>query len=110
MTKLRCCFCQQELEQVSIHDIQCLACPKLECNGYFMTATKDMWQELIRTRKVLEWARHFLKEIRLRYLIEKDEPSRQNKWWDTALYMYNLAEDFFNDYDKTNETKGGDNE
>ena len=66
--------------------------------------------ELDRTRKALEWARHFLKEIRLRYLFEKDEPSRQNKWWDTALYMYNLAEDFLDDYDKTNETKGGDND
>jgi hypothetical protein len=33
----------------------------------------------------LEWARHFLKEIRLRYLFEKDNPSRQNKWADTAL-------------------------
>lgn len=57
--------------------------------------------ELERTRKALEWARHFLKEIRLRYLIEKDNPSRQNKWADTALYMYNCAESFFDDYDKT---------
>ena len=58
-------------------------------------------KELIRTRKALEGARHFLKEIRLRYLFEKDEPSRQNKWWDTALYMYNCAESFFDDYDIT---------
>jgi len=63
MSDIKCPFCQQELEQVSIHDIQCLACPKLECNGYFMTATKDMWQELMRTRKALGIAVDALKSI-----------------------------------------------
>ena len=62
---------------------------------------KRIQTELERTRKALEWARHFLIEIRLRYLLEKDNPSRQNKWADTALYMYNCAESFFDDYDKT---------
>lgn len=56
MSDMKCPFCKGKLKQVFIHDIQCWACPKLECKGYFMTATKDMWQELIRTRKALEIA------------------------------------------------------
>ena len=113
---IKCPFCQQELEQITTSNplglgrIEMAVCKKCMDKGVLHIMPIWDWQELIRTHKALEWARHFLKEIRLRYLFEKDEPSRQNKWWDTALYMYNLAEDFFDDYDKTNETKGGDNE
>lgn len=53
MSELKCPFCNGKLEQVFIHGIQSWACTNLECKGYFMTATKDMWQELIRTRKAL---------------------------------------------------------
>lgn len=108
MSELKCPFCNSELDMDMCGEC---GCPNEQCQkSVFMSGSEELWQELIRTRKALEWARHFLKEIRLRYLFEKDEPSRQNKWWDTALYMYNCAESFFDDYDKTNETKGGDNE
>ena len=65
MSDMKCPFCKGKLEQVFIHGIQCWACTKLECKGYFMTATKDMWQELIRTRKALGVAVDALREIHL---------------------------------------------
>ena len=94
MSRTVCSWCKAPL--VLKDDI--LVCSNTDCPA---CDEKYLHEELIRTRKALEWARHFLKEIRLRYLIEKDNPSRQNKWADTALYMYNCAESFFDDYDKT---------
>ena len=57
---LRCPFCGGILEQSSIYNLNSYACTDLTCKGYFMTATKDMWQELIRTRKALETAKDTL--------------------------------------------------
>lgn len=109
MSDIKCPFCNKKLEPIGTSGQ--FQCGTWGCDASFnFIATRDVWEYIDRTRKALEWARHFLKEIRLRYLIEKDSPSRQNKWADTALYMYNLTESFFDDYDKTNETKGGDNE
>lgn len=48
MTKLRCCFCQQELEIGGVDGIL-RGCPKCRNLG-----TEMLWQELIRTRKELE--------------------------------------------------------
>lgn len=60
---LKCPYCDGILEQSSIYNINSYACTDLACKGYFMTATKDMWQELIRTRKALDRAKWWLKEI-----------------------------------------------
>lgn len=59
---LKCPYCGGILEQSSIFNLNSYACTDLACKGYFMTATKDMWQELIRTRKALETA---VKSIKL---------------------------------------------
>lgn len=109
MSELKCPFCGEKLGRKNINDRMCSNEKCVSWKGNFY-GSEYLWQELIRTRKALEWARHFLKEIRLRYLFEKDNPSRQNKWADTALCMYNFAEEFFDDYDKTNENKGSYNE
>lgn len=95
MNNLKCPFCQQELEEetfsggrvfVSCNNPNCIISDWGGCSKQIIT-------ELIRTRKALEWARHFLKEIRSLFLLEKDNPARQNKWVDTAIRMWGWAED-----------------
>ena len=54
MCAIKCPFCQKELEIWHTNRVRIYACPDLTCKGYYMSATKDMWQELIRTRKALE--------------------------------------------------------
>lgn len=56
MSYMKCPFCQQELEIWHTNKVRMYACPDLTCKGYYMSATKDMWQELIRTRKALDCA------------------------------------------------------
>lgn len=53
---LKCPYCGGILEQTFIYNINAYACTNLACKGYFMTATKDMWQELILKHKALEIA------------------------------------------------------
>ena len=60
---LRCPYCGGILEQSSIFNLNSYACTDLACKGYFMTATKDMWQELICTRKALDVALCSLQDI-----------------------------------------------
>ena len=62
--KLKCPFCGRKLEQYWYEDFECWYCPDVACKGYVMTATKDMWQELIRTRKALDKAKNGLKELK----------------------------------------------
>ena len=54
MSDMKCPFCQQELNQDSPQIIECRNddCKK----SYFMYGSKELWQELIRTRKALEIA------------------------------------------------------
>lgn len=59
---LKCPYCGGILEQSSIFKLNSYACTDLACKGYYMTATKDMWQELIRTRKALDVAVDALKD------------------------------------------------
>lgn len=49
---MKCLFCQQELNQDNPQSIECRNddCKK----SYFMYGSKELWQELIRTRKALE--------------------------------------------------------
>lgn len=63
MTELKCPYCGKKLEKHYWDDLDCYACPNLTCDGYYMTATQDMWQELIHTRKALDILVDALKEI-----------------------------------------------
>ena len=60
---LKCPYCGGILEQSSIFNLNSYACTDLNCKGSFMTAPKDMWQELIRTRKALDVALKGLDDI-----------------------------------------------
>lgn len=60
MCEMKCPFCQKELEIWHTNRVRMYACPDLTCKGYYMSATKDIWQELIRTRKALEIAKDTL--------------------------------------------------
>ena len=59
---MKCPFCQQELNQDNPQSIECRNddCKK----SYFMYGSKELWQELIRTRKALEIAVDALKELK----------------------------------------------
>ena len=59
MSELKCPFCQQELKISGheLHDLD-LYCDKCEP---FMVGNKELWQELIRTRKALDVAVDALK-------------------------------------------------
>ena len=68
MTKLKCPFCQQELEKDDL-DVQLFGCENQNCQhsaGYDFVGTKELWQELIRTRKALELAITGLKNCKTR--------------------------------------------
>ena len=60
---MKCPFCQQDLAKYYWNALECYACPDLACDGYYMTATKDVWRDLIRTRKALDKAIWWLNEI-----------------------------------------------
>ena len=71
MSELKCPFCQQELQE-TFGIIK-----QFWCSNYYnhtppinLQGTKELWQELIRTRKALDVAVEALKLISLRYLCE----------------------------------------
>ena len=56
--KLICPFCQQELEEDYL-DVKLFGCENQNCKystHYDTVGTKNLWQELIRTRKALDVA------------------------------------------------------
>ena len=66
--ELVCPFCQQELEKDDL-DVQLFGCENQNCKhnaGYDFVGTKELWQELIRTRKALELAITGLKNCKTR--------------------------------------------
>lgn len=65
MNDMKCPFCQQELNQDNPQSIECKNddCKK----SYFMYGSKELWQELIRTRKTLDLALDALKSAQ-RYI------------------------------------------
>lgn len=62
MSNIKCPFCQQELRNCCAGVIYTCSnpdsCPHEQCYG-----SKELWQELIRTRKALEKAIWWLNEI-----------------------------------------------
>ena len=63
MSDMKCPFCQQELQQT--YDGKQFWCSnyKNSTHPINMLGTKELWQELIRTRKALDKAKWWLKEI-----------------------------------------------
>nr|DAO76780.1 MAG TPA: hypothetical protein [Microviridae sp.] len=64
MSDIKCPFCQQKLE-INDLDVQILGCENQNCKHstlYDIVGTKELWQELIRTRKALKIAVDALKE------------------------------------------------
>lgn len=75
MSEFKCPFCQQELEIIDL-DVQLLGCENQNCKHsihYDTVGTKELWQELIRTRKALDVAVDAIDVISLKY--HKDTPS-----------------------------------
>lgn len=87
MTKLRCCFCQQELESVlqlagagGLVEEAYLLCSKCNIRG-----ERKLWQELIRTRKALETMQEFVTKLYLSGKITDEQLERYKKMLITAL-------------------------
>ena len=59
MTKLRCCFCGQELQEDVGYDGD-YSCPNCK-EPYF--GSPELWQELIRTHKALDCAINTLETV-----------------------------------------------
>lgn len=63
-SKLKCPFCQQELECLAEDIYGNMYCPDCrDKNGFTYKASESIWQELIRTRKALDVAVNELKRI-----------------------------------------------
>lgn len=62
MSKLICPFCQQELKYDSWNEVY--MCRNPNCKHLLGFGTKELWQELIRTRKALDVAKKGLKELK----------------------------------------------
>ena len=64
---MKCPFCQQELE-INDLDVQLLGCENQNCKHsihYDTVGSKELWQELIRTRKALDVAVDELNKIKV---------------------------------------------
>ena len=61
MSDMKCPFCQQELNQDNPQSIEC---KNDNCKeSFFMYGSKELWQELITTRKALDVAVDALKVL-----------------------------------------------
>ena len=113
MSNIKCPFCQQELDIWHTNRVRMYACPDLTCKGYYMSATKDMWQELIklmedkdlsdkigkleteldRTRKALDDAKKWL--MKIGYLNMSDHGLGSEKMmtdWCKTVALHGLKE------------------
>lgn len=60
-SKLKCPFCQQELDYLAEDIYGNMYCPNCrDKNGFTYKASESIWQELIRTRKALDLAKDTL--------------------------------------------------
>ena len=87
MSDMKCPFCQQELRNCCAGVIYTCSkpdsCPHEQCYG-----SKELWQELIRTRKALNVAVDALKEINDRYESEEQRGREEDDspdWWDFSM-------------------------
>lgn len=92
MSKLKCPFCQQELERNDL-DVQLFGCENQNCKHsihYDTVGTKDLWQELIRAREALDIAWDGLKKIGSGDIIEHSVVGHEN---DNKISIANKALD-----------------
>lgn len=98
MSELKCPFCQDTLipciknQNDWIYHCDNQKCPMYDDadneNAKHLLASKDLWQELIRTRKALKIAVDALKEINDRYESEEQRGREEDDspdWWDFAM-------------------------
>ena len=74
--RLKCPFCGAELQEFGGGDFLLLHyCDNINCNLYHIMGQYTLWQELIRTRKALDKALHYLDAEYYAYImIHKKEP------------------------------------
>ena len=63
MSNMKCPICGSKMSVSYGSGEELFSCSNLACKAYYFFATDDTWQELARTRKVLELAVDVLKEI-----------------------------------------------
>ena len=85
MTKLRCCFCQQELVREGSDNYWCKKC-NLERDNPALYGSQKLWQELIRTKKQLETTDLELDQLNLEKYDIEDELERTRKALDVARH------------------------
>ena len=93
MSDMKCPFCQQKIENFFVENRSVFACCNLNCKGYFMNAPKELWQELIRTRKALELAKKWL--MKIGYLNMSDHGLGSEKMmtdWCKTVALHGLKE------------------
>lgn len=61
MKDMKCPFCQQELKYDAWNEVY--MCRNPNCKHLLGFGTKELWQELIRTRKALDKAKLVLKNL-----------------------------------------------
>lgn len=66
MSDMKCPFCDKKLEPCYGFGMELYSCSDLTCKGSYMQAEDSVWQELIRTRKALDFAVDALKRIKFR--------------------------------------------
>lgn len=92
MSDMKCPFCQQELEEDYL-DVKLFGCENQNCKystHYDIVGTKELWQELIRTRKALDVAVDALKDIV--FCKQFDSVTDVRKYADKALEQITALE------------------
>ena len=93
MTKLRCCFCQQELHKDSDGYYTCYTdnCGCWANGGNGASGSESLWLTLIRARKALDVAVDALKSAHeyYEYCIQRDYVGDDINWDCTAMNMDN---------------------
>ncbi len=113
MTDMKCPFCQQELE-INDLDVQLLGCENQNCKHsihYDTVGSKELWQELIRTRKTLDVAVDALKSAHEYYqncVIREKQPHEIN-WYCTAMNMDNDISEALEQITALEQKDNGDN-
>lgn len=96
MSDMKCPFCQQELHSASINGewLECWNCSYNEPDGHklpqaIFMGTKELWQELITTRKALDDSEHCCTEWEKQALDYKAENIKLSTALDKAIWWLN---------------------
>lgn len=89
MSELKCPFCQQELK----YESEVYVCRNPNCKHLLGFGSKELWQELIRTRKALDVAKKWL--MKIGYLNMSDHGLGSEKMmtdWCKTVALHGLKE------------------